>query len=165
MQRQIIFGDQTATLTFAKSLARDLRPGDSILLSGPVGAGKSVLARCLIQTLQANAGVPVEEVPSPTFTLVQTYDAGGIEVWHADLYRLGDVDELRELGLDEAFSTAICLVEWPELLAEARPASALSITLAPDPQDAGRRVATLVATDTRWSGLFARGRGLAGADR
>ena len=101
------------------------RPGDAILLEGPIGAGKSCLARAFIR---ARLGAD-EEVPSPTFTLVQVYDDDGIEIWHADLYRLTHSDEVWELGLDQAFETAICLVEWPDRLGSHLPPDALTVRL------------------------------------
>jgi len=117
--------DQTATL--ARRLGIVLARGDTILLSGDVGAGKTHFARALIQSLLA---MP-EDVPSPTFTLVQVYDAAsGAEIWHADLYRLSDPSETEELGLTEAMEQAICLIEWPDRLAALRPQDALDITLA-----------------------------------
>lgn len=107
-------------------LAARLGAGDCIALSGPIGAGKSHLARALIR---ARLGNPVEDVPSPTFTLVQTYGAE-TEVWHADLYRLTHPDEVLELGLDDAFARAITLVEWPERMGAALPADAIGLSLA-----------------------------------
>ncbi|EAQ02995.1 hypothetical protein OB2597_12663 [Pseudooceanicola batsensis HTCC2597] len=101
-----------------------LRPGDTILLDGAVGAGKTHFARCLIQSL---LDVP-EDVPSPTYTLVQTYQTGAGEIWHADLYRLSSATEVVELGLEEAFETAVCLIEWPDRLGDLAPAGALCLT-------------------------------------
>ena len=75
-----------------------------------------MLARAIIGEAQRLAGLEAEDVPSPSFTLVQTYAAGEHEIWHCDLYRLGDPDELTELGLDDALSGAILLIEWPELI-------------------------------------------------
>ena len=107
-------------------LASLARQGDCILLRGQIGAGKSALARAFIR---ARLG-PTTEVPSPTFTLVQTYeDPAGADIWHADLYRLSDPQEAVELGLTEAFETAICLIEWPELISDLAPESALHIDL------------------------------------
>lgn len=101
-----------------------LRPGDVVLLTGDVGAGKTHFARALIQSLLSAP----EDVPSPTFTLVQTYDAPRGEIWHADLYRLTNTAEIEELGLAEAFETAICLIEWPDRLGDLRPSGALDLT-------------------------------------
>ncbi|PKP79552.1 MAG: tRNA (adenosine(37)-N6)-threonylcarbamoyltransferase complex ATPase subunit type 1 TsaE [Alphaproteobacteria bacterium HGW-Alphaproteobacteria-2] len=116
-----------ATVRLAQPMAGHLRAGDAILLEGPVGAGKTHFARALIRALQHHAGAEPEEVPSPSFTLVQTYRAGELEIWHADLYRLGDVGELAELGLDEAFERALVLVEWPEKLGDMAPTDALRL--------------------------------------
>lgn len=120
--------DQTATI--AARIGGCLLPGDAVLLHGPVGAGKSHFCRALIQSRLVALGRH-EDVPSPSFTLVQTYDAGPVEIWHADLYRLTDPQELFELGLDEAFEHAICLVEWAERLGDQAPDNALHLTLSP----------------------------------
>ncbi len=118
--------DPDATDRLARALAPRLGPGDVLLLEGPIGAGKTHFARALIQALMP---VP-EEVPSPTFTLVQVYEGPGFPIWHADLYRLSHPDEAEELGLAEAFETALCLVEWPERLGPYRPHGALTLTFA-----------------------------------
>lgn len=114
------------TVELARLLAPLLRAGDAVLLSGPIGAGKTHFARALIQSRLAEAG-RVEDVPSPTFTLVQTYDDGKDEIWHADLYRLSSPDEIIELGLVDAFETSLVLVEWPERLGPYTPTAALNI--------------------------------------
>ncbi|MDE3120195.1 MAG: tRNA (adenosine(37)-N6)-threonylcarbamoyltransferase complex ATPase subunit type 1 TsaE [Paracoccaceae bacterium] len=138
-----------ATAALAEWLAPRLMPGDVLLLSGPIGAGKTHFARALIQARLAAAGLH-EDVPSPTFTLVQVYDAGGVEIWHADLYRLTHPDEAVELGLEQAFDTAICLVEWPDRLGAAAPADALSLRFAATEEDGRRMTAT---GGDRWAGL------------
>lgn len=125
--------DDAATSRLGAILAKHLRAGDTVLLHGPIGAGKTHLARALIQ---ARLGV-AEDVPSPSFTLVQTYGADADEIWHADLYRLSHPDEVLELGLGDAFATAICLVEWPDRLGKLTPANALRITLSDEGE--GRR--------------------------
>lgn len=114
------------TTAFAANLAGLLAPGDVILLSGGIGAGKTHFARALIQARLAKNGM-IEDVPSPTFTLVQTYDDSICEIWHSDLYRLTHPDEIEELGLIDAFETAICLVEWPDRLGDVIPKNALAI--------------------------------------
>ena len=136
--------DQTCRM--AAALAPRLRAGDVILLSGDVGAGKTHFARCLVQ-----AALPVpEDVPSPTYTLVQTYPGSAAEIWHADLYRLSDPAEITELGLAEAFDSAICLVEWPDRLGDMAPAEALDLTLEALENPEHRRL-TLRWTDPRWT--------------
>lgn len=114
------------TQALALRLAAVVQPGDILLLDGDLGAGKTFFARALIQSVQAAHG-PVEDVPSPSFTLVQTYWAGETEIWHADLYRLGDADELIELGFDAAMETAILLVEWPDQAGAVWPDHALRL--------------------------------------
>lgn len=106
-------------------MAARLRAGDTVALHGPIGAGKSHFARAFIR---ARLGRD-EDVPSPTFTLVQTYDDADTEIWHADLYRLTHPDEVLELGLDTAFDDAICLIEWPERMGSALPADAIHLDL------------------------------------
>ncbi|WP_044007851.1 tRNA (adenosine(37)-N6)-threonylcarbamoyltransferase complex ATPase subunit type 1 TsaE [Jannaschia sp. CCS1] len=133
-----------ATDALAAALARVLRPGDTLLLSGALGAGKTHLARALIR---AHLGNPAEPVPSPTFTLVQTYDGDDTALWHADLYRLGDIGEVDELGLDEAMEQAICLIEWPDRLAPDWPGAAVLLHLTRHADDT-RTLALHAAADT-----------------
>lgn len=141
------------TTDFAARLAPILKPGDVLALQGPVGAGKSHLARALIQTRLAAHGL-TQDVPSPTFTLVQTYDDSLTEIWHADLYRLQHPDEVLELGLSEAFESAICLVEWPDLLGDDLPERALVISLLPC-TDPDMRHMTLKAIAGEWPARLA----------
>lgn len=117
------------TQQMARVVAGALRPGDVILLSGPLGAGKSAFARSIIMSLIQSD----EPTPSPTFTLVQTYEAPRFDIWHFDLYRLSDPSEAQELGLDEALKASVLLVEWPERLEGRWPDDRLHITLTPDP--------------------------------
>ena len=112
------------TADLGRWLALRLAAGDAVLLEGPIGAGKSHLARALIRARLGR----MEDIPSPTFTLVQTYPAD-VEIWHADLYRLSHPDEVAELGLEDAFSQAICLIEWPDRLGHLTPKHAIRITL------------------------------------
>lgn len=103
-----------------------LRSGDVLLLRGDLGAGKSTFARALIQTLCGST----TEVPSPTFTLVQTYDAPSFLLWHFDLYRLEAPEEIYELGIEEAFQSSVSLIEWPEKAEGLLPQKALSVEFA-----------------------------------
>jgi tRNA threonylcarbamoyladenosine biosynthesis protein TsaE len=141
--------DQTCAL--AQRLGAVLASGDVLLLSGEIGAGKTHFARCLIQS---RLRVP-EDVPSPTFTLVQTYDTDRGEIWHADLYRLGDPDHCVELGLTEAFETAISLIEWPDRLADLTPDDALALDFTPGGTEDSRTI-TLSWTAPRWSDIVSQ---------
>lgn len=140
--------DETARL--ATRLGAVLRAGDTLLLEGEIGAGKSHFARALILS---RLSVP-EDVPSPTFTIVQVYDLPDCELWHADLYRLGGPDQIVELGLHDAFETAICLVEWPDRLDDLRPAQALTIRL-DDPEKTDTRQISFTWTDPMWTDRIA----------
>lgn len=147
--------DPSATERLARALAPWLRPGDTLALVGGLGAGKSCFARALIAARLAALGHDqgaAEDIPSPTYTLVQTYDLGSAALWHADLHRLASADEVAELGLEDAFETAICLVEWPDRLGALLPARRLTLTLAFGAED-DARLATLEPVGPRWDWL------------
>lgn len=121
-QGSILLADEAATASLAAALARRVRPGDVLTLAGPLGAGKTSFARSFIRALGVG-----EEVPSPTFTLVQTYETARGTIWHFDLYRLTEPDEVRELGLEEALIDGIVLIEWPDRLGASPPCERLDI--------------------------------------
>lgn len=126
---EIIVSSEAEMNALGAEIARHLTAGDTVLLTGVIGAGKTHLCRAIIRSVLCNE----EEVPSPTFTLVQTYEGLESEIWHADLYRLSDSSELVELGLDEAMNSVIVLIEWPDRLPDSmHPQSALEITITPD---------------------------------
>jgi len=104
----VILSTEEETAALGAALAREARDGDVITLSGPLGVGKTALARGFIAALGYRA-----EVPSPSFAIVQPYDDLQPRVWHVDLYRIEDAAEIDELGLDAA-ADAVLLVEWPE---------------------------------------------------
>ena len=114
-----------AMAALGAAIGARLKPGDAICLSGPLGAGKSTLARGLIRSLTTAD----EEVPSPTFTLVQLYAAEAFPVAHFDLYRLRSGEEAYELGLDEALDGGAALIEWPQRLGDALPPDRLDIVI------------------------------------
>lgn len=148
----VVRSDRPAhTIALAETLGAVLAPGDTVLLSGPVGAGKSLFCRALIQSRQIAAGLVAEDVPSPSYTLVQTYDAGQVEIWHADLYRLGDPSEVAELGLEEAMDRTIVLIEWADRLGGLAPARALHLDIAVDADDPDRRHLTAQAKGLGWA--------------
>lgn len=119
------------TANFAARIAPLLSAGDTLLLEGPIGAGKSAFARALIRARLGRQ----EDVPSPTFTIVQTYQDGDVEIWHCDLYRLTHPDEAFELGLIDAMETGICLIEWPDRLGTDRPENALTLVFSAQEND------------------------------
>ena len=114
----IVLPNEQATRRLAADVASVLKPGDLVTLSGDLGAGKTAFARALIRHL---AGDEALDVPSPTFTLVQTYALPRFAVVHADLYRVTHAGELAELGVDEAAENAVVLLEWPDRAAEVLP--------------------------------------------
>ncbi|MGY8990362.1 MAG: tRNA (adenosine(37)-N6)-threonylcarbamoyltransferase complex ATPase subunit type 1 TsaE [Rhodospirillales bacterium] len=121
----INLADEQATLDLAAKLAGHAKAGDVIALSGELGAGKTTFARSFIQTKRH---IP-EDVPSPTFTLVQTYETGDAMIHHFDFYRLNDPEEAYELDIEDAFMTGISLIEWPEKIGVLIPTERLDIRL------------------------------------
>jgi tRNA threonylcarbamoyladenosine biosynthesis protein TsaE len=132
------FDTAEALAAFGGRIAARLGPGEAVCLYGPLGAGKSTLARGLIRALTS----PDEEAPSPTFTLVQTYAGRDFPLAHFDLYRLKSPEEVYELGLDEMLDEGAAVIEWPERLGDGLPADRLAIEIifpgASEPD--GRRV-------------------------
>lgn len=143
----MLLADAVASEEFGARLAAAVRPGDVITLAGPLGAGKTSIARGLLAALGLE-----EEAPSPTFAIVQPYapPETRLPVMHVDLYRIEHVDELDELGLDEAREESVLLIEWPERASGRWPdALALTLDFAPD---GGRRLTATVpaAWEGRW---------------
>lgn len=137
-----------ASARLGQALAVHLKPGHVVLLSGPIGAGKSHIARAILRDLGVS-----EDIPSPTFTLVQTYHVEALEIWHADLYRLSHVDEVAELGLLDAFETSVVLIEWPDLLVNELPKAALSISISLGSDENTRQI-HFRSADSQWLPVF-----------
>lgn len=129
------------TAEAARTLAQKLRSGDVVFLEGDLGTGKTVFARALIRALTGN---PATEVPSPTFTLLQTYETAAGTLWHFDLYRLEDAEEVYELGWEEALAEGIALIEWPQRLGALAPAARLTVSLRPLSDNPNQREITLI---------------------
>jgi tRNA threonylcarbamoyladenosine biosynthesis protein TsaE len=123
--KSFVLSTEEDTRHLAQQFSKLLGPGDCVLLSGDIGSGKSFFSRSLIQHRFGQ----LIDVPSPTFTIVQTYDHPQGDIWHCDLYRLSTVDEIVELGLQAAFETAICLVEWPDRLGPLEPENPIRVNL------------------------------------
>lgn len=123
----VSLADQTDTQALAARLAPFARPGDVIALAGDLGTGKTTFARGFINALFVAHDLPPEEVPSPTFTLVQEYQLPDFTLYHIDLYRIEAQSELFELGLDDAFADGVSLVEWPDRLGSLLPADRLAL--------------------------------------
>jgi tRNA threonylcarbamoyl adenosine modification protein YjeE len=123
--------DVNATEHLAMDLAATVRPGDLVTLSGDLGAGKTTLVRAILRYI---AGDPAMEVPSPTFTMLQTYELAPFSVVHADLYRISTVAELSELGWEEAAENAAVFVEWPDRAGTLLQADRLDIAIGVAPE-------------------------------
>ncbi len=136
----IDFKTETDTTTFGARLGTILKPGDVVCLDGPLGVGKSTLARGLIRALSS-----ADDIPSPTFTLVETYEAEVGDIWHFDLYRLEIQRDVWELGFEDALESGISIIEWPGKIEGLLPAEAIRLDLKVQPN--GCRLLHLVAPD------------------
>jgi tRNA threonylcarbamoyladenosine biosynthesis protein TsaE len=142
----------SATSTLAERMASRTSAGDTILLQGDLGTGKTHFARAFIRARLAPEDRG-EDIPSPSFTLVQTYEGETVEIWHADLYRLTDPQEVLELGLDAAMETAICLIEWPDRWTDPWPDATVCVWLSvPDDAPEARLVELFAAPDSALAG-------------
>lgn len=123
--------DLAAVARLGAAIATHLAPGDAVTLSGDLGAGKTTLARAILLALGHDG-----EVPSPTFTLLQTYDLPRLSVAHFDLYRVETACELAELGFEDVFAGGAALIEWPEIAADILPPDRLDVALSAEPRAA-----------------------------
>ena len=155
VERVASLADEAATVALARRIAAVARPGDVIALAGELGVGKTRFARAFVDALTGAR----EEVPSPTFTLVQTYDSPGGPIWHFDLYRLTRPDEAYELGIEEALSEGISLIEWPDRAQGLLPDQRLDLTLtfAAAPNARAARLIGRGSWADRLAGLFPDG--------
>jgi len=128
---------ETETMAVASEFALTLDPFSIILLNGDLGMGKSVFSRAAIRTLMGQANL---DVPSPTFTFVQTYEAPNGNIWHFDLYRLKSPEELYEIGWEDALGQGILLIEWPERMGYLMPKQAISVTITKEIDMASRQI-------------------------
>ena len=138
--------DAAATAALGRRIAHELKKGDCVAMEGDLGAGKTTLARAILEELGVR-----ETVPSPTFTLVQSYETKRLSVHHYDFYRIENEREIEELGFEETLGQGAVLVEWPERARSVLPAAALRIRLEPVSETARR--ATASGSD-RWTGFL-----------
>jgi len=138
--------DEERLKTLAASLAPQCKTGDCLLLIGELGAGKTSFARAFIHALQQSES---EEVVSPTFTLVQTYQTKAAPVAHFDLYRIKHAQELQEIGLDDALQQGITLIEWPQIAQNWLPAASLTVSIG-FVTNGNERSITLSSPDSSW---------------
>ena len=132
----MILADEAATRAAGAALARVLKPGDVVLLDGPLGAGKTTLVRGLLEALGHHGAVP-----SPSFAIVQPYEEVRVPLWHVDLYRIDHPSDIEELGLGSMLGDGVLVVEWPGHAGEgAWPPTALALSL--EPLEDGRRALT-----------------------
>ena len=127
---------ESDTESLAEKIGKNLKIGDVICLQGDLGMGKSVFARALIRSLAEDNSL---EVPSPTFTLLQTYETASGPVWHFDLYRIEEPEEIYELGWEDGLKEAINIIEWPERLGDLKPNRTISIGITPVKENANHR--------------------------
>jgi len=129
--RAVDIADLAALDALAIRLAAPARTGDTFALSGELGAGKTAFARAFIGALAKREGVPAPgDVPSPTFTLMQSYEIGALQLFHFDLYRLKSAEEALELGIEDACAEGIALIEWPDRLGRYLPSDRIDVRLA-----------------------------------
>ena len=121
----IILNNEQESINFASTLAEGIKPGDIISFTGDLGSGKTFICREIIKQLCGNK----TEVTSPTFNLLQIYQAPKFTIYHFDLYRLKNLNEIYELGIEDAFLDNVCLIEWPEIIEDMLPRPVIKINL------------------------------------
>lgn len=143
---------ESDTIALGKKLARIAKRGDTFALFGTLGMGKSVLARAFIQELSG-----ATEVPSPTFTLLQSYEGSDFEIYHFDLYRLKSPEEIFEIGMEDALYDGACLIEWPERMGGYLPRDMFRVEF--EPEGEGRKISISSTSEDKRQRLMQIGEG------
>ena len=143
---------ESDTIALGKKLARIAKRGDTFALFGTLGMGKSVLARAFIQELSG-----ATEVPSPTFTLLQSYEGPDFEIYHFDLYRLKSPEEIFEIGMEDALYDGACLIEWPERMGGYLPRDMFRVEF--EPEGEGRKISISTTSEDKRQRLAQLGEG------
>lgn len=149
-QKEFILPTEKDTISLSQRIAHIAKKGDVFALHGTLGMGKSVFARAFVQELCG-----VQDVPSPTFTLLQTYEAEDFDIYHFDLYRLKDPDEVFELGIEDAIYNGISLIEWPEKMGGYLPKDVFKVNIVP--YSNGRKIIIQTLSDDKFFRLSSIG--------
>lgn len=149
-QKEFILPTKKDTISLSQRIAHIAKKGDVFALHGTLGMGKSVFARAFVQELCG-----VQDVPSPTFTLLQTYEAEDFDIYHFDLYRLKDPDEVFELGIEDAIYNGISLIEWPEKMGGYLPKDVFKVNIVP--YSNGRKIIIQTLSDDKFFRLSSIG--------
>lgn len=136
---KIISKNPSQTIDLAEKIAAKLKKGDIIVLSGELGAGKTKFTEGILTYFGLR-----NEISSPTFTIVNEYNASKFDIYHFDLYRLADLDEFYAIGGDEYFSKGICIIEWGELIKDILPKNYIEIDIKKDEDDENKRILTII---------------------
>lgn len=136
---KIISKSPSQTIDLAEKIAAKLKKGDIIVLSGELGAGKTKFTEGILTYFGLQ-----NEISSPTFTIVNEYNASKFDIYHFDLYRLADLDEFYAIGGDEYFSKGICIIEWGELIKDILPKNYIEIDIKKDEDDENKRILTII---------------------
>ena len=137
------------TTEFAKNLASKLKTGDTIVLTGELGSGKTKFTEGFLQYFNLQ-----NEISSPTFTIVNEYNAENVNIYHFDVYRLSDTDEFYAIGGEEYFEKGICLIEWGEIIEDALPKEYIHITIEKDPSNDTNRILHIKPIGQKFENLF-----------
>lgn len=141
---KFISNSEIDTLNFAKDFAKKLDIGDTIVLCGELGSGKTKFTEGVLTYFNLQ-----DEISSPTFTIVNEYTSSDINIYHFDVYRLSSSDEFYAIGGEEYFSKGICIIEWGEIIEDALPQKYIKITFDKDTEDINKRILTIETIENK----------------
>lgn len=141
---KFVSNSEIDTLYFAKDFAKNLNIGDTIVLCGELGSGKTKFTEGILTHFNLQ-----DEISSPTFTIVNEYTSSNINIYHFDVYRLSSSDEFYAIGGEEYFSKGICIIEWGEIIEDALPEKYIKITFDKDTEDINKRILTIETIENK----------------
>lgn len=141
---KFVSNSEIDTLNFAKDFAKKLNIGDTIVLCGELGSGKTKFTEGILTYFNLQ-----DEISSPTFTIVNEYTSSDINIYHFDVYRLSSSDEFYAIGGEEYFSKGICIIEWGEIIEDALPEKYIKITFDKDTEDINKRILTIETIENK----------------